>query len=109
MSKEEYKYSDITGKIMGCSMRVHGLIRNDYREVIYHRGLIAEFKKNNLSFSNEMELLIFYDDIEVGKRRIDFLIEDKVIVEIKALSTSLEVKRLINSKHRPSYKSGQSV
>ena len=58
-------------------MRAHQRMRNGYQEVIYHRCL---------SFLNEIELPIFYDDIEVGKRRVDFLIEGKVIVEIKALS-----------------------
>jgi len=86
MIKKEYKYTDITEKIIGCSMRAHQRMRNGYHEVIYHRCLIIEFKKINLSFLNEIELPIFYDDIEVGKRRVDFLIEGKVIVEIKALS-----------------------
>ena len=138
MTKEEYKYSDITEKIIGCAMRVHQRMRNGDQEVIYHSCLIIEFKKINLFFLNEIELPLFCDDIEVGKRRVDFLIGSKVIVEIRALSeltaahlaqalnylevinleigllikfgsTSLEVKRLINNKYKPSFKSGQSV
>jgi GxxExxY protein len=137
MIKEEYKYSDITEKIIGSAMRVHQRMRNGYQELIYHRCLIIEFKKIALSFLSEIELPIFYDDIEVGKRRVDFLIENKVIVEIKALSEladvhlaqalnyleamnleigllinfgakSLEIKRLINNKYKPSFKSNQS-
>jgi len=127
MIKQEYKYSDITEKIIGCCMRVHQKMRNGYPELIYHKCLIIEFNKVPLSFSKEIELPIFYEGIEVGKRRIDFLIEQKVILEIKALSEltnshlaqalnyletmnmevgllinfgakSLEVKRLINNK-----------
>jgi GxxExxY protein len=138
MIKEEYKYSDITEKIIGCAMRVHQRMRNGYQELIYHRCLVIEFKKINLSFLNEIELPIFYDDVEVGKRRVDFLIENKVIVEIKAQSEltdthlaqalnylealnlevgllinfgskSLEIKRLINNKQKPSFKSNQSA
>lgn len=84
--KEEYKYSDITEKVIGCAMRVHQRMRNGCQELIYHRCLVIGFKKINLSFLNEIELPIFYDDVEVGKRRVDFLIENKVIVEIKAQS-----------------------
>ncbi|HEV8285391.1 MAG TPA: GxxExxY protein [Chitinophagaceae bacterium] len=137
MIKDEYKHSAITEKIIGCAMRVHQRMRNGYPELIYHKCLIIEFKKINLPFLNEIELPIFYDDIAVGKRRIDFLIDNKVIVEIKALSEltdshlaqalnylevmnleigllinfgskSLEVRRLINNKCKPSFKSDKS-
>ena len=115
-------------------MQVHQRMRNGYQELIYHKCLIIEFKKAALSFLSEIELPIFYDDIEVGRRRVDFLIEKKVIVEIKALSEltgthlaqalnyletmnleigllinfgakSLEVKRIINNKYKESFKS----
>jgi len=137
MVNEEYKYSDITEKIIGCAMKVHGRMRNGYQELIYHRCLIIEFKKIALSFLNEIELPIFYEEIEVGKRRVDFLIENKVILEIKAVSEltdahlaqalnylealnleigllinfgskSLEIKRLINSKYK-SFQSNESA
>jgi GxxExxY protein len=77
MIREEYKYSDITEKIIGCAMQVHQRMRNGYQELIYHKCLIIEFKKAALSFLSEIELPIFYDDIEVGRRRVDFLIEKK--------------------------------
>jgi len=138
MVNEEYKYSDITEKIIGCALKVHQRMRSGYPELIYHRCLIIEFKKGTISFLSEIELPIFYDDIEVGKRRVDFLIENKVIVEIKAVSEltdahlaqalnylealnlevgllinfgsrSLEVKRLINNKYKPSFQSNQST
>jgi len=86
MIKEEYKYSDITEKIIGCAMKVHRLMRSGYPELIYHKCLIIEFEKTALPFLSEIELPIFYDDIEVGKRRVDFLIEKKVIIEIRAVS-----------------------
>ena len=138
MVNEGYKYSDITEKIIGCALKVHQRMRSGYPELIYHKCLIIEFKKGALSFLSEIELPIFYDDIEVGKRRVDFLIENKVIVEIKAVSEltdahlaqalnylealnlevgllinfgsrSLEVKRLINNKYKPSFQSNQST
>lgn len=66
MIKEEYKYSDITEKTIGCPLRVHQRIRNGYPEWIYHRCLIIEFQKTGLGFLNEIKLPIFYDDMEVG-------------------------------------------
>jgi GxxExxY protein len=127
MIKKEYKYSEITEGVIGCAMRVHQRMRNGYPELIYHNCLIIEFKKAGILFQSEVELPIFYEDIEVGKRRIDFLIESKVVLEIKAITEltdahlaqglnyleglnleigllinfggkSLEIKRLINNK-----------
>lgn len=127
MIKEEYKYSEITGKIIGCAMKIHQKMRNGYQELIYHRCLAIEFKKENIMVQDEIELPIFYEGIEVGKRRVDFLINKKVVLEIKAVSElndthlaqalnyleglnleiglllnfgskSLEIKRIINNK-----------
>ncbi len=131
MIKEEYKYSEITGKTIGCAMKVHQKMRNGYQELIYHRCLVMEFNKEKISFEEEVELPIFYEGVEVGKRRVDFLIDKKVVLEIKALSEltdthlaqalnyleglnleiglllnfgskSLEIKRIINNKVRQS-------
>ena len=84
MIREDYKYSDITEKIIGCALKVHQRMRSGYPELIYHKCLVIEFK--TLPFLSEIELPIFYDDIEVGKRRADFLIENKVLIEIKAVA-----------------------
>ncbi|MBC8484518.1 MAG: GxxExxY protein [Ignavibacteria bacterium] len=84
--KEEYKYSDITEKIIGCSMRIHSFLGNGFPEVIYQRCLKIEFEKSALKFEREIEMPIYYDGISVGKRRVDFLVEDKILVELKAIS-----------------------
>jgi GxxExxY protein len=134
MIREDYKYSDISEKIIGCAMKVHRQMRNGFQELIYQRCLIIEFRKIALPFLNEVELPIFYDNVEVGKRRVDFLVENKVIFEIKAVSEltdthlaqalnyletlnleigllinfgskSLEVKRIINNKYKQSFQS----
>jgi GxxExxY protein len=86
MIREDYKYSDISEKIIGCAMKVHRQMRNGFQELIYQRCLIIEFRKIALPFLNEVELPIFYDNVELGKRRVDFLVENKVIFEIKAVS-----------------------
>lgn len=91
MQPPGYKYSDLTEKIIGCAMRVHQKMRNGYQEKIYQVCLRIEFRKSGLLFSEETELPVYYDDIEVGRRRVDFLVEKKVVVEIKAVSTLTDV------------------
>jgi GxxExxY protein len=82
---KEYKYSDITQKIIGAAMKVHATLGRGFQEVIYQRALAIEMSKQGLSFQRELEMQIYYDGIEIGTRRVDFLVEDKVMVEIKAL------------------------
>lgn len=84
--QNDLKYSDITQKIIGCAMKVHGKMRNGYSELIYARCLEIEFKKERIEFRKELELPVYYEDILVGKKRVDFLIEQKIIVELKAIS-----------------------
>jgi GxxExxY protein len=86
MIKEEYKYSALTGKIIGCAMEVHKLLGNGFQEVIYQRALEYEMELQGLSFAREFEMPIFYKEKQVGTRRVDFLVEDKISVEIKALT-----------------------
>lgn len=86
MIKPEYKYSDITEKIIGCAMKVHGKMGNGYREVIYQRCLEIEMGKAGLTFNRELEVNVYYEESIVGKRRVDFLVEDVVSVELKAIA-----------------------
>ena len=86
MIKEEYKYSAVTQKIIGSAMTVHSALGNGFQEVIYQRCLAIEMEKQDLGFAREVEMSIHYDEIEVGIRRIDFLVEDDILVELKAVS-----------------------
>ena len=108
-------------------MKVHATLGNGFQEVIYQRCLSIEMENQGLRFVRELEMPIFYEEREVGTRRVDFLVEDKVMVELKAInqldniqlaqginyleaynlkigllinfgSTSLDFKRLINKK-----------
>ncbi len=87
MIKSEYKYSDLTEKIIGCCMKVHNTLGNGFQEVIYQRALAIEFDKINVQFERELEMPIFYDDKNIGTRRVDFLIDEKVLLELKAVTT----------------------
>jgi GxxExxY protein len=85
MIKEEYKYSDLTSKIIGCAMKVHSTLGNGFQEVIYQRALAIEFRKSNIFYERELEMPIYYDAIHIGTRRVDFLVESKISVELKAV------------------------
>jgi GxxExxY protein len=84
---DDYKYSEITHKIIGCAMQVHSFLGNGFQEFIYQRVLALEFTKAGLSFKREIAVPIFYKDYAepIGTRRVDFLVEDLVLVELKAL------------------------
>jgi len=86
MIKGEYKYSDITEKIIGCAMKVHNTLGNGFQEVIYQRALAIELEAAKLLYVRELEMPIFYESAEIGTRRVDFLIEEKIMVELKAVT-----------------------
>ncbi|MFT7299089.1 MAG: GxxExxY protein [Sphingobacteriales bacterium] len=121
---------DITYKINGCAMKVHNTLGNGFQEVIYQRCLAIELKIAGLRFKREKEQIIYYDGYKVGTRRADFIVEDEVIVELKAVinlvdahlaqaknyvvaydkdigllinfgATSLQFKKVFNSKRNP--------
>ena len=85
MEKEKIS-DDLTYRIIGCAMRVHAYLGCGFQEVIYQRALAVEMRKANISFVREYEMRIYYFEEEVGNRRVDFLVENKVPVELKALS-----------------------
>ena len=87
MIKEEYKYSELTSKIIGCAMIVHKLLGNGFQEVIYQRALAIELELAGISFKREFEMPVFYKEHSVGTRRVDFLVEDIISVELKAITT----------------------
>lgn len=127
--ERNYKYSDITGSVIGSAIRIHTELGNGFQEVIYQRCLEIEFVDRKVSYSRELEMPIFYKEQHVRTRRVDFLVEDKVLVELKAVAEltdshynqilnyltayqleigllinfgepSLKVKRFINSRSR---------
>jgi len=85
MINDEYKYSDITEKIIGCAMKVHSRLGNGFQEVIYQRALAIELAEADMEFAREQEMEIFYKDQQIGTRRVDFFVEGRVLVELKAL------------------------
>ena len=88
----------LTFDIIGCAMKVHNTLGNGFQEVIYQRCLAIELERAGIEFGREVEQTIFYNGINVGTRRADFVVENKVIVELKAL-TNLEDVHLAQAKN----------
>ena len=78
-------HEELTRRIIGAAMKVHSTLGNGFQEVIYQRALAIEFSFEGLHFEREKEMEIFYRDQSVGTRRVDFFVEECIMVEIKAL------------------------
>lgn len=82
----ELIFKELTHKVIGCAMEVHRVLGPGFQEYIYQRALAIEIKNAGMKFEEEFEIPIFYKGDKIGLRRVDFLIESKVTIEIKARS-----------------------
>jgi GxxExxY protein len=83
---EKFKYSELTAKIIGCAMRVHTALGPGFPEIIYQRALKIEFEVSGIAAIKEFEMPVFYKETQIGTRRVDFLVENKIPVELKAIT-----------------------
>ncbi len=133
INENDFPDSEITHRIIGCAMKVHTALGNGFQEFIYQRALAIELEIEGLVHSREHEMPIYYRGQEIGTRRVDFLVENRITVELKAVtsleavhlaqaknyleafniqtgllinfgSRSLDFKRLMNNKYRPNAK-----
>ena len=79
------EYQELTHNIIGAAMEVHKTLGNGFQEVIYQRALAIEMADRNIGYSREHEMNIQYKGHDIGTRRVDFFVEEKIMVEIKAL------------------------
>ena len=79
------EHKDLTHKIIGAAMEVHSVLGNGFQEIIYQRALAIELVDRNISFSREHIMDIQYKGENIGTRRVDFFVEDCIMVEIKAI------------------------
>jgi GxxExxY protein len=94
----DYKYGDITERILRAAMNVHTALGNGFQEVVYQRALAVELGLMNIVFGREISMPVFYKNVQVGERRVDFLVENKISVELKAL-VKLESVHLAQGKN----------
>ena len=96
----ELKYRELTEKIIGASFEVHKFLGNGFQEVIYQRALAREFAQAGLNYAREIEQDIFYKDLPepIGARKADFVVEGKVLVELKAkiLLEDVHIAQVLN-------------
>ena len=78
---------DLTYQIIGCAMKVHGTLGPGFQEVIYQRALAIEMGRAGIDFGREVDQPIFYGGVQIGSRRADFIAGNRVVVELKALTT----------------------
>lgn len=83
--KDEYLHSELTSRIIKCAYAVHGILGNGFQEVIYQRAMQIEMNLEKLNFGREVEMEIFYKGFDIGTRRVDFFVEEKILVELKAV------------------------
>ena len=74
-----------THKIIGCAMNVHNILGNGFQEIIYQRALAIELNEAGIGFIREQEMPIWCKEREIGTRRVDFLVENRLLIELKAL------------------------
>ncbi|MGZ3852918.1 MAG: GxxExxY protein [Flavisolibacter sp.] len=82
----ELKFGEITESIIGAAFKVHNTLGCGFQEVIYQRALELELRLIPLDYVREFEMPIFYLDQQIGTRRVDFFVENKISVELKALT-----------------------
>ena len=98
LSDSSLKFPEITRRVIGCAMAVHSELGNGFQEVVYQRALRVEMEREGLSFSREHEVPIWFKGMPVGTRRVDFRVEEKVLVELKAVTEleSVHVSQVLN-------------
>ncbi len=79
------RFNDLTRRIIGCAMRVHHELGSGFPELIYQRGLAVELKEASIDFQGEIHLPVFYKETSIGARRADFLVDNQVLIELKAV------------------------
>ena len=94
----ELKYGDITAKVIGAAMEVHNEIGHGFPEVMYQRALAVELDIRKIKFVRELYMQVHFKGHLIGRKRVDFLIEDKIMVELKAIS-KLEAADFVKGKN----------
>jgi GxxExxY protein len=86
------EFEELTGKIIGAAIEVHRQLGPGFIESFYENALVYELRKRGLKVEQQLEVPIIYDgNIEVGKHRLDLLVEGEIVIDLKAISELLDV------------------
>ncbi|AMJ64953.1 GxxExxY protein [Hymenobacter sp. PAMC 26628] len=86
MVDEKYLLSSLSEQVIGCAMRVHSTLGNGFPEIIYQRALAIELELCGISFTRESTQAVYYRDTCIGSRIVDFLVQEKLLIELKAIA-----------------------
>lgn len=91
-------HADLSGRIIACALAVHRALGAGYPEFMYQSALELEFRAQGLRFRREAPVVVLYRGSTIGRFRVDFVVEDLVVVELKALATlgKGEVRQIMN-------------
>lgn len=93
VARKDYSNNDLTGKIIALAINVHKKLGPGFVEKIYQRALYLDFKKNKFNFEREAKININYGGVNLGYEKVDFIVENKVIVELKAVSEIQDIHK----------------
>ncbi len=79
------EYEDLTDKIVSCAIEVHKKLGPGFLESIYENSFVIELQKRNLQVEQQREVAIKYNGVEVGRHRLDLIVDDTIVVELKAV------------------------
>ena len=93
-NKDEFLYKELTYKIIGIAMEIHREMKSGYQEAVYEEIMCKELKKAKISFENQVKLDIYYKGEKLRKKyQADFIIDKKVLVELKGISRITDIER----------------
>jgi GxxExxY protein len=84
-SRKRLEYEELTDKIIGCAIEVHKRLGPGFLESIYENSFIIELQKQNLEVEQQREVIIKYDGVEVGRHRLDLIVDNTIVVELKVV------------------------
>jgi GxxExxY protein len=85
------EHERLTEKIIGCAIEVHKRLGPGFLEKIYENAFILELQKQNLDVERQREIAVRYDGVEVGRHRLDLIVADTIVVELKAVKTIQDI------------------
>lgn len=97
-NRSDYRYGELTKKIIGCAFEVHNSLGCGFLEKVYHKSLVQEFDAAGIKFETNKKIKIYYKEKEVGVYIPDFIVENKVILELKTVEflTKAHLAQVIN-------------
>jgi GxxExxY protein len=84
-------HEELTGRIIACAIEVHKALGPGFLEAIYEAAMVVELKRAGLKVESQKPLPIFYREVLIGEHRLDLLVENLIVVELKAISELADI------------------